>query len=92
VESDRNLVYQQGVYWSDHRASRWERGELSTAVSDAIKGHLGLAIGVFAESTFQITLLVIPFTAIWGWINDQPISLHFNTFAITVFSPTAILT
>ncbi|KAF7183486.1 hypothetical protein CNMCM7691_003685 [Aspergillus felis] len=67
-------------------------GEFNTTVNAAIKGHLGLAIGIIAESTLQIALFVTPFTVIWGWVIDQPMSLHFNTFEITVFSLTAILT
>ncbi|RHZ51795.1 uncharacterized protein CDV56_104541 [Aspergillus thermomutatus] len=67
-------------------------GEFSTTVNAAIKGNLGLAIGLIAESTLQIAVFVTPLMVVWGWIIDQPMSLHFNTFEIAVFSLAVILT
>ncbi|OJJ38799.1 hypothetical protein ASPWEDRAFT_57405 [Aspergillus wentii DTO 134E9] len=67
-------------------------GEFTTTVNSAMKGNLGLAIGVIVGSTLQIALFVTPFMVIWGWIINEPMSLHFNTFETAVFSLTVILT
>ncbi|KAA8651019.1 hypothetical protein EYZ11_010033 [Aspergillus tanneri] len=67
-------------------------GEFSTTVNAAMKGKMGLAIGVIVGSTLQIALFVTPFMVIWGWIIGRPMSLHFNTFEIAVFSLAVVMT
>jgi Ca2+:H+ antiporter len=56
-----------------------------TAVVVAIKDKMDLAMGVAIGSSMQIALLVTPFLVILGWIVDQPMTLHFETFETVVF-------
>jgi Ca2+:H+ antiporter len=56
-----------------------------TAVVVATKNKMNLAIGVAIGSSMQIALLVTPFLVILGWIIDQPMTLHFETFETVVF-------
>ena len=56
-----------------------------TAVVVAMKDKMDLAIGVAIGSSMQIALLVTPFLVILGWIIDQPMTLHFQTFETVVF-------
>jgi Ca2+:H+ antiporter len=56
-----------------------------TAVVVAYKNKMDLAIGVAIGSSLQIALLVTPFLVILGWIIDQPMTLHFQTFETVVF-------
>jgi Ca2+:H+ antiporter len=46
---------------------------------------MDLAMGVAIGSSMQIALLVTPFLVILGWIIDQPMTLHFETFETVVF-------
>ncbi|KAL1964513.1 hypothetical protein VTN77DRAFT_6939 [Rasamsonia byssochlamydoides] len=61
-------------------------GEFVTTVNAAMKDKLDLAIGLVVGSTLQIALFVTPFLVIMGWVMDQPMSLHFDTFETAVFS------
>jgi Ca2+:H+ antiporter len=56
-----------------------------TAVVVAVKDKMDLAMGVAIGSSMQIALLVTPFLVILGWIIDQPMTLHFQTFETVVF-------
>ena len=56
-----------------------------TAVVGSLKDKMDLAIGVAIGSSMQIALLVTPFLVILGWIIDQPMTLHFETFETVVF-------
>lgn len=56
-----------------------------TAVVVSMKDKMDLAIGVAIGSSMQIALLVTPFLVILGWIIDQPMTLHFETFETIVF-------
>lgn len=56
-----------------------------TAVVVALKDKMDLAMGVAIGSSMQIALLVTPFLVILGWIMDQPMTLHFETFETVVF-------
>jgi len=56
-----------------------------TAVVVAIKDKMDLALGVAIGSSMQIALLVTPFLVILGWIVDEPMTLHFETFETVVF-------
>ena len=56
-----------------------------TAVVVSLKSKMDLAIGVAIGSSMQIALLVTPFLVILGWIMDQPMTLHFETFETVVF-------
>jgi len=56
-----------------------------TAVVVAVKNKMDLAMGVAIGSSMQIALLVTPLLVILGWIIDQPMTLHFETFETVVF-------
>lgn len=56
-----------------------------TAVVVAVKDKMDLAMGVAIGSSMQIALLVTPFLVILGWIIDQKMTLHFETFETVVF-------
>ena len=56
-----------------------------TAVVVSLKNKMDLAIGVAIGSSLQIALGVTPFLVILGWIMDQPMTLHFETFETVVF-------
>jgi len=57
-----------------------------TAVSVAMKDKMDLSIGVAVGSSIQISVLVIPFLVILGWIIDRPLTLNFYTFeTVTMF-------
>jgi Ca2+:H+ antiporter len=56
-----------------------------TAIVVALKNKMDLAMGVAIGSSMQIALLVTPFLVILGWIIDQPMTLHFETFETVVF-------
>ena len=63
-----------------------------TAVVVAMKDKMDLAIGVAIGSSMQIALLVTPFLVILGWIIDQPMTLHFETFETVVFFLSVLVT
>lgn len=63
-----------------------------TAVVVALKDKMDLAIGVAIGSSMQIALLVTPFLVILGWIIDQPMTLHFETFETVVFFLSVLIT
>ena len=56
-----------------------------TAVVVSMKNKMDLAIGVAIGSSMQIALLVTPFLVILGWIMNQDMTLHFETFETVVF-------
>ena len=56
-----------------------------TAVIVAVKDKMDLAMGVAIGSSMQIALLVTPFLVILGWIIDEKMTLHFETFETVVF-------
>lgn len=53
---------------------------------------MDLAIGVAIGSSMQIALLVTPFLVILGWIINEPMTLHFQTFETIVFFVSTYLT
>ncbi|KAB5566515.1 calcium/proton exchanger [Coniochaeta sp. 2T2.1] len=57
-----------------------------TACVVAVRNKMDLAMGVAIGSSIQIALLVTPFLVILGWIIDQPMSLHFETFETIAFA------
>jgi Ca2+:H+ antiporter len=63
-----------------------------TAVVVAVKDKMDLAMGVALGSSLQIALLVTPFLVILGWIIDEPMTLHFETFETVVFFLSVLVT
>jgi len=56
-----------------------------TAVSVAMKDKMDLAIGVAIGSSTQIALFVVPFTVLYGWAIDKPMTLNFPLYEITLY-------
>eukprot|EP00930_Biecheleria_cincta_P042790 TRINITY_DN29444_c0_g1_i1.p1 TRINITY_DN29444_c0_g1~~TRINITY_DN29444_c0_g1_i1.p1 ORF type:complete len:798 (+),score=129.90 TRINITY_DN29444_c0_g1_i1:171-2564(+) len=56
-----------------------------TAVSCAMRGMIDLALGVAVGSSTQVSLFVVPFTVIAGWIINEPMTLQFRTFDTSCF-------
>lgn len=42
-------------------------------------------------SILQVTLFIIPFLILFGWVIDQPFALDFNVFNATAFFLTVIV-
>mmetsp|Transcript_8992 Transcript_8992/g.12783 ORF Transcript_8992/g.12783 Transcript_8992/m.12783 type:complete len:559 (+) Transcript_8992:42-1718(+) len=59
--------------------------EHMTAVSVAMKNKMDLAMGVAVGSCTQISLFVVPFTVIFGWIFDKRMTLNFPHFEIMLY-------
>ena len=59
--------------------------EQVTAVADAAKDEVDLALGVALGSSLQIALFVTPSLVVVGWIINQPMSLCFEPFDAIVF-------
>jgi len=63
--------------------------EHSTAVLVALKDKVTLSIGIAIGSTIQVSLFVVPFAVIAGWMLDQPMDLDFhrvNSWALILSS------
>jgi Ca2+:H+ antiporter len=62
-----------------------------TAIITAMYNKMDLSLGVAVGSACQMALLVTPFTVIIGWIYDQPMSLDFHPFQMTILFLTCII-
>ncbi|ETW08394.1 calcium/proton exchanger [Aphanomyces invadans] len=51
-----------------------------TAIKVALKNNMELALGVAVGSATQISLFVVPFCVVAGWVMGQPMTLAFPTF------------
>lgn len=63
--------------------------EHSTAIIVALKDKVTLSISIAIGSTIQVSLFVVPFAVIVGWILDKPMSLDFhrvNSWALVLSS------
>jgi len=58
--------------------------ECMTIIVQAQNGKVDFAIGVIVNSILQISLFVIPFLVILGWVIDQSMTLNFETFQTTM--------
>ncbi|KIL64475.1 hypothetical protein M378DRAFT_163255 [Amanita muscaria Koide BX008] len=58
--------------------------EHATAVTVSVKDKLNLSLGVAVGSSIQISLFVIPFTVILGWILGKPMSFLFDPYESVV--------
>lgn len=66
--------------------------EGSAVIAASRRGDIDFAISVIVSSILQISLFVIPFLVILGWIAHQPTSLRFDSFntMILFFSVLAV--
>jgi len=61
--------------------------EHATAIIVAMKDKVTLSIGIALGSTIQVSLLVVPFSVLVGWLLDQPMDLYFqrvNSWALVL--------
>jgi len=66
--------------------------EHATAVTVAIKDKMDLAIGVAVGSSMQVSLLLIPFMVVIGWImGKEDMSLSFDGFQIAIIFVSVLL-
>lgn len=56
-----------------------------TAVTVAMKNKMDLAMGVAVGSCTQISLFVVPFTVLVGWISDKDMNLNFPHFEVILY-------
>uniref|UniRef100_A0A7S2Q9I1 Sodium/calcium exchanger membrane region domain-containing protein n=1 Tax=Zooxanthella nutricula TaxID=1333877 RepID=A0A7S2Q9I1_9DINO len=56
-----------------------------TAVTAAYKHMMDLSLGVAVGSSTQISLFVVPFSVLVGWVYDVDMTLNFQAFETTVF-------
>merc|ERR1711979_6604 len=62
-----------------------------SAIRFAIQDKPGLSIGIAVGSSTQISLFVVPFSVICGWIIDQPMDLNFGSLNTTVMSISVVV-
>lgn len=55
-----------------------------TAIVMAGRNKMDLSLGVAVGSGCQMMLLVTPFTVLFGWLYEKPMSLNFHPFQIAV--------
>merc|ERR1719272_996796 len=65
--------------------------EHASAIRFAVQDKPGLSIGIAVGSSTQISLFVVPFSVLVGWIIDQPMSLNFGSLNTTVMSISVIV-
>ena len=56
-----------------------------TAVSVAMKNKMDLSMGVAVGSSSQISLFVVPFIVLFGWVKDINMTLNFPKFEIMLY-------
>jgi len=65
--------------------------EHAAAIRFAIMDKPGLSIGIAVGSSTQISLFVVPFSVLVGWIIDRPTDLNFGSLNTTVMSISVIV-
>ncbi|EWM28478.1 ca2 :cation antiporter family [Nannochloropsis gaditana] len=63
-----------------------------TAVAVAYKNRMELAMGIAVGSATQISVFVIPFLVIAGWIMDKPMTLNFTHVELILYIMSVIIT
>lgn len=58
--------------------------EHASAIRFAIQDKPGLAIGIAVGSSTQISLFVVPFSVLFGWVLDKDMDLNFGSLNTTV--------
>mmetsp|Transcript_18434 Transcript_18434/g.36863 ORF Transcript_18434/g.36863 Transcript_18434/m.36863 type:complete len:418 (+) Transcript_18434:47-1300(+) len=56
-----------------------------TAVTVAMKNKMDLSMGVAVGSSAQVSLFVVPFIVIYGWVADIDMTLNFPPFEIMLY-------
>merc|ERR1711862_1023739 len=65
--------------------------EHASAVRFAIMNKPGLSIGIAIGSSTQISLFVVPFSVLVGWLIEQPMDLNFGSLNTTVMSVSVVV-
>merc|ERR1719331_3662633 len=65
--------------------------EHASAIRFAIQDKPGLSIGIAVGSSTQISLFVVPFSVIMGWMLDQNMDLNFGLLNVTVMSMSVVV-
>uniref|UniRef100_A0A7S2N0J9 Sodium/calcium exchanger membrane region domain-containing protein n=1 Tax=Alexandrium andersonii TaxID=327968 RepID=A0A7S2N0J9_9DINO len=58
--------------------------EHASAIRFAIMDKCGLSIGIAVGSSTQMSLFVVPFAVLTGWVINQPMDLNFGSLNTTV--------
>ncbi|XP_028220727.1 vacuolar cation/proton exchanger 2-like isoform X3 [Glycine soja] len=65
--------------------------EHASAIMFAMKDKLDISLGVAIGSSTQISMFVIPFCVVIGWITGHPMDLNFQLFETAVLFLTVIV-
>ncbi|XP_022843875.1 vacuolar cation/proton exchanger 2-like isoform X2 [Olea europaea var. sylvestris] len=65
--------------------------EYASAIIFAMKDKLDITLGVAIGSSTQISMFVIPFVVIFGWIMGMPLDLNFQLFETAALFITVIV-
>lgn len=65
--------------------------EHASAIMFALKDKLDLSLGVAIGSSTQISMFVIPFCVVIGWITGKPMNLDFQLFETATLFTTVIV-
>merc|ERR1719456_1195034 len=65
--------------------------EHASAIRFAIQDKPGLSIGIAVGSSTQISLFVVPFSVLMGWVLDKPMDLNFGSLNTTVMSISVVV-
>merc|ERR1719424_1319393 len=65
--------------------------EHASAIRFAMQDKPGLSIGIAVGSSTQISLFVVPFSVLYGWVMDVPMDLNFGNLNTTVLCLSVIV-
>jgi len=65
--------------------------EHAAAVRFAMQDKPGLSIGIAVGSSTQISLFVVPFAVLMGWLIQQPMDLNFGALNTTVMTLSVVV-
>lgn len=65
--------------------------EHASAIRFAIQDKPGLSIGIAVGSSTQISLFVVPFSVLAGWVMNKPMDLNFGSLNTTVMSISVVV-
>lgn len=62
-----------------------------SAIRFSMQDKPGLSIGIAVGSSTQISLFVVPFAVLAGWVMQQPMDLNFGSLNTTVLSISVVV-
>ncbi|KAL3652487.1 Vacuolar cation/proton exchanger 5 [Castilleja foliolosa] len=65
--------------------------EHAGAIMFAVKDKLDISLAVAIGSSTQISMFLIPFTVVVGWVMDRPMSLNFQLFETAILLMTVLV-